>query len=61
MEINEALSDIKTEILRVKQEMKLVGSSKRYNQLKKYKHRLEKEVMKYMYYRYGIIMRKEKR
>lgn len=61
MEINEALLDIKTEILRVKQEMKLVGSSKRYNQLKKYKHRLEKEVMKYMYYRYGIIMRKEKR
>lgn len=54
------LLDIKTEILRVKQEMKLVGSSKRYNQLKKYKHRLEKEVMKYMYYRYGIILRKEK-
>lgn len=54
------LLDIKNEILRVKQEMKLVGSSKRYNQLKKYKHRLEKEVMKYMYYRYGIIMRKEK-
>ena len=55
------LLDIKKEILRVKQEMKLVGSSKRYNQLKKYKHRLEKEVMKYMYYRYGIIMRKDKK
>lgn len=55
------LLDIKNEILRVKQEMKLVGSSKRYNQLKKYKHRLEKEVMKYMYYRYGIIMRKDKK
>lgn len=54
------LLDIKKEILRVKQEMKLVGSSKRYNQLKKYKHRLEKEVMKYMYYRYGILLRKEK-
>ena len=52
------LLDIKKEILRVKEEMKLVGSSKRYNQLKKYKHRLEKEVMKYMYYRYGIILRK---
>ena len=52
------LLDIKTEILRVKQEMKLVGSSKRYNQLKKYKHRLEKEVMKYMYLRYGVVMRK---
>jgi hypothetical protein len=61
MEINEALLDIKNEILRVKQEMKLVGSSKRYNQLKKHKHRLEKEVMKYMYYRYGILMRKEKK
>lgn len=58
--VNTALEDIKNEILRVKQEMKLVGSSKRYNQLKKYKHRLEKEVMTYMYYRYGIIMRKEK-
>ena len=55
------LLDIKNEILRVKQEMKLVGSSKRYNQLKKYKHRLEKEVMKYMYYNYGIIMRKDKK
>lgn len=55
------LLDIKNEILRVKEEMKLVGSSKRYNQLKKYKHRLEKEVMKYMYYRYGIIMRKDKK
>ena len=55
------LLDIKKEILRVKQEMKLVGSSKRYNQLKKYKHRLEKEVMKYMYYRYGVIMRKDKK
>lgn len=54
------LLDIKNEILRVKQEMKLVGSSKRYNQLKKYKHRLEKEIMKYMYYRYGIILRKDK-
>jgi hypothetical protein len=54
------LLDIKSEILRVKQEMKLVGSSKRYNQLKKYKHRLEKEVMKYMYYRYGILLRKDK-
>lgn len=59
--VNTALEDIKNEILRVKQEMKLVGSSKRYNQLKKYKHRLEKEVMKYMYYRYGIIMRKDKK
>lgn len=59
--VNTALEDIKSEILRVKQEMKLVGSSKRYNQLKKYKHRLEKEVMKYMYYRYGIIMRKDKK
>lgn len=55
------LLDIKNEILRVKQEMKLVGSSKRYNQLKKYKHRLKKEVMKYMYYKYGIIMRKDKK
>ena len=59
--VNTALEDIKNEILRVKQEMKLVGSNKRYNQLKKYKHRLEKEVMKYMYYRYGIIMRKDKK
>lgn len=59
--VNTALEEIKSEILRVKQEMKLVGSSKRYNQLKKYKHRLEKEVMKYMYYRYGIIMRKDKK
>lgn len=59
--VNTALEDIKNEILRVKEEMKLVGSSKRYNQLKKYKHRLEKEVMTYMYYRYGIIMRKDKK
>ena len=60
MEINTALEDIKKEILRVQNEMKLVGSSKRYNQLKKYKHRLEKEVMTYMFYRYGIKMRKDK-
>lgn len=59
--VNTALEDIRNEILRVKKEMRLVGSSKRYNQLKKYKHRLEKEVMKYMYYRYGIIMRKDKK
>lgn len=59
MKLSKELLDIKDEILRTKQEMKLVGSSKRYNQLKKHKHRLEKEVMKYMYYRYGIVMRKE--
>lgn len=58
MELNGALLEIKRKIEQVNQEMKLVGSSKRYNQLKKHKHRLEKEVMKYMYLRYGVVMRK---
>lgn len=60
MELNGALLEIKRKIEQVNQEMKLVGSSKRYNQLKKYKHRLEKDVMTYMYLRYGVEMRKEK-
>lgn len=60
MELNEALLEMKEKIEQVNQEMKLVGSNKRYKQLKKYKHRLEKEVMTYMFYRYGVILKKDK-
>lgn len=60
MELNNALVEMKQKIEQVNQEIKLVRSRKRYSQLKKYKHRLEKEVMTYMYLRYGVEMRKEK-
>ena len=50
---------MKQRIAEVEQEIQMVGSEQRRKQLTKHKHRLEKEVMKYMFLRYGIKMRKE--
>lgn len=61
MELDNSLIEIKNKILEVEKEITRVGSAEREKQLIKYKHRLEKEVMKYMYFKYGVIMRKEKR
>lgn len=58
MELNQALLEMKEKIEQVNQEIKKVGSNKRYKQLMKYKHRLEKQVMMYMRLRYGVVMRK---
>ena len=55
------LEDIKQKIIQVNIDIQKAKSKQRKMQLTKHKHRLEKEVMKYMYYRYGIIMRKDKK
>lgn len=54
------LEEIKQRIIQVNIDIKKAQSKQRRLQLIKHKHRLEKEVMTYMYYRYGVIMRKEK-
>lgn len=53
------LEDIKQKIIQVNNEIEK-AKGKRKLQLIKHKHRLEKEVMTYMFYRYGIKMRKDK-
>ena len=54
------LEEIKQKIIQVNKDIEKAKSNQRKRQLLKYKHRLEKEVMTYMYLRYGIVMRKEK-
>ena len=54
------LNDIKQKIEQINIEIQKARSIKKKKELIKYKHRLEKEIMTYMYYRYGIILRKEK-
>lgn len=49
-----ALIDINQKIKQVNIEIQKARSTKKKKELIKYKHRLEKEVMTYMYYRYGI-------
>ena len=60
MKINTALIDIKQELIDTIEQIEKAKSIQRKKQLIKHKHRLEKEVMTYMYYRYGIILRKDK-
>lgn len=52
------LEDIKQKIIKVNEDINKARSTQRKRQLIKYKHRLEKEVMTYMYYRYGIRIKK---
>lgn len=54
------METIKQKIEQVNIEIQKARSIKKKKELIKYKHRLEKEVMTYMYYRYGVILRKEK-
>lgn len=54
------LEEIKQKIIQVNIDIDKAKSSQRKRQLIKYKHRLEKEVMTYMWYRYGVVMKKEK-
>ena len=58
--MNKELEEIKRKIIETNEQIEKAKSDQRRRQLIKYKHRLEKEVMTYMYYRYGVIMRKEK-
>lgn len=53
------LVDIRQEIINTIEQIEKAEGQRKL-QLIKHKHRLEKEVMTYMYYRYGVIMRKEK-
>jgi len=50
---------MKTEIENTIDQIQKSKSTQRKRQLLKHKHRLEKEVMTYMWLRYGIKMRKE--
>ena len=54
------LEDIKQKIKQVNKDIDKAKINKRKRQLLKYKHRLEKDVMTYMYYRYGVILKKDK-
>lgn len=54
------LEDIKQKIIQVNKDIEKAKSNQRKRQLLKHKHRLEKEVMTYMWYRYGVVMKKEK-
>lgn len=58
--LNKPLLDIKKEIQDTIELIDKAYGYKRKKQLIKHKHRLEKEVMTYMYLRYGVIMRKDK-
>lgn len=58
MEINEALINIKEELLKTIDQIEKARSNQRKRQLIKHKHRLEKQVMIYAKYRYGIILKK---
>lgn len=58
--MNNALQEIKEKLLQVNVDIDKAKSSQRKRQLIKYKHRLEKEVMTYMWYRYGVVTKKEK-
>ena len=52
------MEEIKQKIIQVNKDIEKAKSNQRKRQLLKYKHRLEKEMMTYMYYRYGVVMRK---
>lgn len=52
------LEPIKQKIIQVNKDIENAKSIQRKKQLLKYKHRLEKEVMTYMWYRYGVVMKK---
>lgn len=54
------LEEIKQKIIQVNIDIEKAKSNQRKRQLLKYKHRLEKDVMTYMYYRYGVILKKDK-
>ena len=54
------LEPIKQKIIQVNKDIDKAKSNQRKRQLLKYKHRLEKDVMTYMWYRYGVVMRKDK-
>lgn len=54
------LEEIKQKIIKVNEDIKKAKSTQRKRQLIKHKHRLEKEVMTYMYYRYGVVMKKSR-
>lgn len=54
------LEPIKQKIIQVNKDIDKAKSNQRKRQLLKYKHRLEKDVMTYMYYRYGVILKKDK-
>lgn len=60
MEINAALTQIKEELKNTIDQIQKAKSIQRKKQLIKHKHRLEKEVMTYMYYRYGVVMKKSR-
>ena len=60
MEINTALLQIKEELKNTINQIQKAKSIQRKKQLIKHKHRLEKEVMTYMYYRYGVVMKKSR-
>ena len=54
------LEEIKQKIIQVNKDIDKAKSNQRKRQLLKYKHRLEKDVMTYMYLRYGVILKKDK-
>ena len=54
------LEEIKQKIIQVNIDIGKAKSNQRKRQLLKHKHRLEKEIMTYMWYRYGVVMRKDK-
>ena len=58
MEMPKELSPIKEEIIQTNKQIANAKSIQRKRQLIKHKHKLEKEVMTYMWLRYGIVMRK---
>lgn len=53
------LEDIIKKIQQINIEIQKARSIKKKKELIKHKHRLEKEIMTYMYYRYGIVTRKK--
>lgn len=52
------LEEIKQKIIQVNKDIEKAKSNQRKRQLLKY--RLEKQVMTYMFYRYGVILKKDK-
>lgn len=58
MDLNNALLEIKEKIIQADIDIKKARSEQKKKQLLKYKHRLEKQVIAYMYYRYGIKMKR---
>lgn len=54
------LEELKQKIIQVNKDIDKAKSNQRKRQLLKYKHRLEKDVMTYMWYRYGVILKKDK-